>query len=112
MSEWIQGEGYRKKVLYDEEDLGMDGTKVQVVEIESGNKVEPHYHKKQTEVFSIQNGEAVMGIGEEEYLAQEGDVLICKPGDLHYTKNDSSETFRLIVFKTNYEEEDSYWPED
>ena len=109
MSEWIEGRGYRKKVLYTEDDLGQENTKVQFVEIDGGNEVGPHYHKVQTEVYNVQKGQAVLGIGEKEYLATEGDVLICKPEEIHSAKNETSETFRLLVFKTNYEKDDTYW---
>ena len=109
MSEWIEGKNYRKKVLYTANDLGQNNTKVQFVEIESGNEVPPHYHKKQTEVYNVQKGRAILGIGDQEYLATEGDVLICKPEEIHSAKNENSKTFRLLVFKTNYEEDDTYW---
>ncbi len=66
-SEWIEKEDYRKKVLFVEDDLDCKGTKVQVVEIERDNEVDPHYHKKQTEVFNIQNGKGIIGIDNEEH---------------------------------------------
>ena len=109
MSEWIEGDGYRKKVLYTEDDVDSKGVRIQIVEIEAGDKVDPHYHETQTEVFNIQNGSAVLGIGDTDYRAEEGDTLICKPGDVHYTINDSSETFRIFVVKTNYVENDTFW---
>ena len=109
MSEWIEGKGYRKKVLYQEEDLGQENTKVQFVEIDGNDEVGPHYHKVQTEVYNVQKGRATIGIGDQQYLATEGDVLICKPEEAHSVKNESGETFRVLVFKTNYEEGDTYW---
>ncbi len=111
MSKWIDGEGYRKKVLFDEADLDSEDTRIQVVEIKSGDRVKPHFHKSQTEVYCVLNGEATLGIGQTDYQAEEGDILICKPGQSHHVINDSSETFRLLVVKTNYEEDDSYWKE-
>ena len=110
-NEWIVKDNYRKKVLYVEEDLEAEGTKVQIVQVKPGNKVDPHYHKKQTEVFNIQKGEGVIGINGEEYQVDPGETLLCKPNDTHYVKNQSDEPLEILVFKTNYDydEEDSYW---
>ncbi|KXB08689.1 hypothetical protein AKJ56_00565 [candidate division MSBL1 archaeon SCGC-AAA382N08] len=109
MGEWIEREDYRKKILYDEEDLNSRGVLVQLVEVESGNKVGPHYHKNQTEVYNIQRGNAILGIDDMDFKAEKGDTLICEPGQVHYVINDSSEKFRLLVIKTNYEEGDTFW---
>lgn len=111
LNDWIEGRDYRKKILFDENDLDSAGVRIQIVEIEGNTKVDPHHHKSQTEVYNIQSGKAVMGIGEDEYNAQEGDTLICKPEQTHYVKNNNSEIFRILVIKTNYEKEDSYWEE-
>lgn len=109
MSDWIEGKNYRKKVLYTEEDLDSEGVRIQYVEVDSGNRVAPHHHRSQTEVYNCQKGWAILGIDDKEHLVEEGDTLICKPGQTHYVINESAETFRLLVVKTNYEEEDSYW---
>lgn len=106
---WIKGEGYRKKVLYDEGDLSSEGVRIQYVEVDAGDRVSPHYHKAQTEVYNVQRGEAILGIDDVDYEVEKGDTLICKPGQVHYVINDFSEKFRLLVVKTNYEEGDSYW---
>ncbi len=109
MSEWIEGRGYRKKVLFDENDLDSEGIRIQIVEIRGNTNVDPHHHESQTEVYNIQSGEAIMGIGGTEHRAKKGDTLLCKPKQTHYVKNDNPETFRILVIKTNYEENDNYW---
>lgn len=111
MSKWIKGKNYRKKILFEEDDLQSEGTRIQIVEIPGNQKVNPHHHKVQTEVYNVQKGTAILGIGDNEYEAGKGDTLICKPEQTHYVINESSETFRLLVFKTNYEENDTYWEE-
>lgn len=112
MNDWIEGRSYRKKILFDENDVDSEGVRIQIVEIEGNTNVEPHHHKSQTEVYNIQSGEAIMGIGKKEHKAQEGDTLICKPGQTHYVINNNPEIFRILVIKTNYEEEDSYWEDE
>ena len=42
---WIEGRGYRKKLLADERLLRCPGTLVQLIEIAPHTSVPPHYHK-------------------------------------------------------------------
>jgi len=109
MGEWIEGKGYRKKVLYDEKDLSSKGVRIQIVEIEAGDRVGPHFHESQTEVYNVQEGRAILGIDDVDYEVEEGDTLICKPDQVHYVINEYSETLRLFVVKLNYEEDDTRW---
>lgn len=81
----------------------------QIVEVKPKKEVGRHYHEKQTEIFAILSGEAILGIGERVYNARAGDVFICKPGDRHWVKNYSNEPFRILVFKYNYAENDIFW---
>jgi quercetin dioxygenase-like cupin family protein len=106
--DWIKGEGYRKKILAGEDELG-EGNIVQVVEIGPRAKVKPHYHKVQTEFFYIMKGKAKLSIGGENFEAQEGEYYLCKPGDMHSVENDSEDVFEIMVFKTNWRKGDSYW---
>lgn len=82
---------------------------VQFVEIKPRSEVDKHYHERQTEIFAILAGEAVFGIGEKVYNAKPGDVFVCKPGERHWVKNYSNESFRILVFKYNYVENDLFW---
>jgi quercetin dioxygenase-like cupin family protein len=107
-SRWIEREGYRKRILSSEEELG-EGNIVQIVEITPGSEVKPHYHKVQTEFFYILEGKSKLSIGGIEYNASEGDYYLCRPGDVHSVKNDSGSVFKILVFKTNWREGDSYW---
>ncbi len=107
--EWIERKNYRKKILFTEEDLESKGVRIQLVEVDANNTVKPHYHESQTEVYNVQRGRAILRIGENNHKVSKGDTLICKPGTVHGVKNRSDEVFRLLVIKTNYEENDSYW---
>jgi quercetin dioxygenase-like cupin family protein len=106
--EWIEGQGYKKRILAGESELGR-GNLVQIVRIGPGNKVKPHYHAVQTEFFYILKGEATLSIGKEEHIAKPGDTYITKPNDMHSVKNNGKTDFELIVFKSNWKENDAYW---
>jgi quercetin dioxygenase-like cupin family protein len=105
---WIEGAGYKKRILAGESELGR-GSLVQIVVIGSGNEVKPHYHAVQTEFFYILKGEATLLIGGKEYTAKLGDTYITKPNDTHSVKNNSKTDFELIVFKSNWKKDDAYW---
>lgn len=108
---WIQGKGYRKKVLLKKEDLHCDGALVQTVIIEPSTEVPSHYHAKMTEVFHILEGEGIMTISSKTFHLTPGDTLTCEPNEIHSAKNDSDQPFKYAVFKTNVEEGDIYWLE-
>ncbi|AGK62118.1 hypothetical protein Asulf_02164 [Archaeoglobus sulfaticallidus PM70-1] len=84
---------------------------VQMVEIPAGATVKKHYHRKQTEVFYILKGEAKLGIEDTEYDAKEGDIFLCKPESIHWVVNSSQNSFKVLVFKYNWEENDTEWIE-
>ncbi|MBU2560481.1 cupin domain-containing protein [archaeon] len=106
--DWIEGAGYKKRVLAGESELGR-GSLVQIVIIGPGNEVKPHYHGLQTEFFYILKGTATLSIAGEEFEAKPGATYITKPNDMHSVKNDGKTDFELIVFKSNWRENDSYW---
>ncbi len=106
--EWIKRDGYKKRILAGEEELGRTNL-VQIVKIGPGQEVKPHYHDQQTELFYILKGRALLFIAGEEFNAKTGDTYVCRPKDTHYVKNNGTEDFELIVFKTNWKEGDSYW---
>lgn len=105
---WIYGEGYKKRILGGEVEMGR-GNIVQIVNIGPGQEVKPHYHARQTELFYILRGTAHLSIAEKKFEAKAGDVHLCRPTDVHSVKNAGSEDFEILVFKTGWEEKDSYW---
>ena len=109
--EWIQGRGYRKKVLVCEHELHCPGALVQLVEIGPKTSVPFHYHKTSVEVFHVLDGRGVMTIEGVEYALSPGDTLTCEPPEMHSARNDATATWRYIVFKTNATRDDLYWVE-
>jgi len=107
--EWIHCKGYKKKVILDEKDLNCKGTLFQIIKINPKTEIKPHFHKKMTEVFFILKGNAIIFIEGKDYRLEPGDALVCHPGEVHGAKNDSNKEFEYAVFKTNVEENDSFW---
>ncbi len=109
--EWIQGKGYKKRILLKKDDLHCDGALAQTVYIEPHTEVKAHYHANMTEVFHIIEGEATMTIRNRMFLLRPGDTLTCEPNEIHSARNDTDQPFRYVVFKTNAYEGDVYWLE-
>lgn len=105
--EWEDKGPYRKMRVFD---IASDSY-VQIVEVKSNSRVGEHYHKKQTEVYSIQRGSAVLGIDDKEWDAKTGDIFLCRPMSHHWVINDSNEPFQLLVFKYNWVKGDTVWLE-
>jgi quercetin dioxygenase-like cupin family protein len=111
--EEIVQKDYRKKIIFSPDDFDAKGHLLQVVTIPPNTRPRMHAHDKQTEVFYILEGEAIISINGVDYLANPGDALICSPGDIHNLWNKTDREFRLVVFKINLPEEgkDSHWLE-
>jgi len=107
---WVEGQGYTKNILLKGvEDLHCEGALVQLLTIQPNATVPPHYHKKGLEVFYIIKGRGSMTINDEVIHLHEGDTLTCEPGEVHSAENPYDEPFEYIIFKTNWEAEDSIW---
>jgi quercetin dioxygenase-like cupin family protein len=110
----IVNEGdYSKRIIFSGKDLPEEGHLLQVVTIPPRTKQRLHAHRQQTEVFYVLEGEALIHIGGDDFLARRGDAFICSPGDEHSLWNQSDEDFEIGVFKINKpRENDTDWLED
>ncbi len=111
--EEVVKQDYRKRILFSRKDFDEKGHLLQVVTIPAYTRQRLHFHEKQTEVFYILEGEAILTINAVDYPARPGDAFICSPGDVHRVWNTSDREFKLVVFKINLPEEgeDSQWLE-
>lgn len=108
----IEEKDYSKTIIFSGDDFAEEGHLLQVVTVPPRTKQRLHLHRRQTEVFYVLEGHALLEIAGEEFAAVPGDAFICSPGDRHSLWNQSDQDFRLIVFKINKpEEEDSEWLE-
>jgi quercetin dioxygenase-like cupin family protein len=106
---WIQAQGYRKRVLLTGHDLASEGTLVQVVVIPPKSAIQDHYHKTSREFYYVMAGESTLVVNGKPARLRPGDMLLTEPGDVHSLQNEGSEDFKLLVFKTNAEQEDTFW---
>jgi quercetin dioxygenase-like cupin family protein len=104
---------YRKKIIFSLDDFDENGHLLQVVTIPPDTRQRMHSHDKQTEVFYILEGEAIITINDVDHIAKPGDAFICSPGDVHHLWNKTNKDFRLVVFKINLPKEgkDTRWQE-
>lgn len=107
--DWIEGEGYRTKVLLREGELNSPGTLVQIVELPPGAAVANHHHESCSEVFHILSGMGNFEIDGRRFDLRVGDTLTCEPGEIHNTRNPHAEPLAYVVFKTNVTEDDFFW---
>jgi mannose-6-phosphate isomerase-like protein (cupin superfamily) len=108
----VEEKDYSKTIIFSGDDFAKEGRVLQVVTVPPRTKQRLHLHKRQTEVFYVLEGHALIEIAGEEFDARSSDAFICSPGDRHSLWNQSDQDFRLIVFKINKpEEEDSEWLE-
>jgi len=111
--ETIREKDYSKRVIFSSDDFREPGHLLQVVTIPPRTRQRLHFHREQTEVFYIVEGEAAISINERDYQARPDDAFICSPGDRHSLWNQSDEGFKVLVFKINKpEEDDTDWLED
>jgi len=102
---WEDKGAYKKMMIFQ---ISEDSY-VQLVQVKANSEVKEHYHKRQTEVFAIRRGNAVLGIGDMSWVAGKGDIYLCKPGEVHRVINESEEPFELLVFKYGWVENDTVW---
>jgi len=109
--DWLRCPGYAKKPLLGAEDLGADGSLVQLIEIAPHTAVAEHYHDHCTEVFHVTRGQGRFVIDGTIVDLVPGDTLTCQPGEVHSTENLGDEVFAYVVFKTNARPGDITWLE-
>lgn len=105
--EWLDKQGYSKKILVDE--IKNKGVVVQDVKIKPGETAKSHYHKKQTEIFYFLNENGKWLVNGDEVEVKKGDVLVIEPFDKHEVLNNTSEDYLYVAFKYEYDENDLYW---
>ncbi len=109
--EWVKkDQGYCKKILLNEKEIGEEGTAYLRVRFPAGLKIGPHYHKKQTEILYVTKGNAVLTVNKKDYSAEPGKSFIFRHKDLHLIDNSKSqEEFEVIIFKVNEPRENDFF---
>lgn len=107
--EWIEKEGYSKKIFLDETDLNVQGSLVQEIKIKAGQTANSHYHQKQKEIFYFLTKAGYWIINGEKMIFEIGDVLVIEPFDKHTVVNDTLLDYIYLAFKIDYDSKDIYW---
>jgi len=104
----VQGDGYLKLVMLEGKDIGVSGTLLQEVQFTAGQRVRMHFHQATREVFYCLEGPAPFVINGEKVVMEEGDCLVCEPGDVHGNSVIGND-FRILVLKVGLREHDTVW---
>jgi mannose-6-phosphate isomerase-like protein (cupin superfamily) len=107
--EWLQKEGYSKKIYLNETDLNIKGGLVQKLLIKPGEMPQVHHHEKQTEIFYFLNENGYFIVNGKKIEVKIDDVLVVEPGDIHTAVNETGKDFLYVAFKYNYDEKDMFW---
>jgi quercetin dioxygenase-like cupin family protein len=104
----VSGDGYLKRIVLEAEDIGLKGTLLQEVHFTAGEKVAFHFHRSTREVFYCLKGKAPFMINGLPAVMNEGDCMVCEPGDVHGNPV-IKEDFTILVLKVGYKEDDTVW---
>lgn len=107
-AEEVAASGYTKHILLGAEALASAGTRVQIVTIAAGDTVADHYHRATREFYYVLEGSCLLRVDEMVVILTAGDMLLMEPGDVHRLTNPGQGSFRVLVFKTN-SDDDTYW---
>lgn len=108
--EIISQKDYSKRIIFTAGDLKSKGNLVQVVTIKPAIVQRPHFHKIQTEVFYILEGQAYLVVNDKKILAKPGDAFVCEPKEKHQVINKFSKEVKILVFKINLPKtDDTVW---
>lgn len=107
--QFVQKQGYSKKIYLNENDLGIKGGLVQKLLIKPGEIGTPHHHEKQTEIFYFLNANGYFVVGDKKIEIKADDVLVIEPFDIHTAVNDTDRDFEYMAFKFNYNQDDLIW---
>ncbi len=106
----VPGDGYLKRIVLEPKDLGIADALLQEVHFKAGDKVAFHFHQVTREVFYCLAGPAPFVINGRPVVMNEGDCLICEPGDVHGNPVIDND-FRILVLKSGLKEHDTIWLE-
>lgn len=107
-TDWIDRDSYRKQILAGQDAMA-DGVYMQIVEIKPQEHVDKHYHEQTQETFYILDSGGTLIIDDHELTPDDGDVIICEPGDVHEVRNETETPFRILVVKTDAVDDDTVW---
>ena len=103
---WIKGESYQKRILI--EKLENRINLIEDIIISPKGKIPYHSHNFTDEIFYITDNSAVMIVNDKEFKVSPGDMIYVNKNENHGFRNDSNKKFKMIVFKINFQNGDSF----
>jgi quercetin dioxygenase-like cupin family protein len=103
---WIQGKSYKKRILIEE--LKGKINLIEDVTIIPKGEIPCHEHKFTDEIFYIVKNSAKMIVNKEEFEVSPGDMIYVDKNESHGFRNENDKEFKMIVFKINFQKEDSF----
>lgn len=103
---WIKGKSYQKRILI--EKLKDKINLIEDVIVISGGEIPCHSHDFTDEVFYVVENSAIMIVSGEEFRVSAGDMIYVNKNENHGFRNENDRDFKMIVFKINFQEGDSY----
>ncbi len=102
---WIKGKSYQKRILI--EDLKKKINLIEDVIIVPKGEIPCHSHDFTDEIFYITENSAIMIVNNEEFEVKIGDMIYVDKNESHGFRNESNKEFKMIMFKINFQREDS-----
>lgn len=110
--DWIEEEGYSRQALAPSAILEDDTTSMEVLEVPADSELDPRHHERTEEIFFVLQEGGTLVVNGAAFTPEEGEIIVCEPGDTHAVINDSDQAFRLLVVKLNKEEDDTIMEEE
>ena len=67
-----------------------------------------HGHNLLDETFFFVEGDGIMTVDNNEFVALEGSVFLVEPTELHNIRNDSDKSIKIVFIKGDYKPDDKY----
>ena len=67
-----------------------------------------HGHNLLDETFYFVEGDGVMIVNDNEFVALEGSVFLVEPKEMHNIRNDSKKPIKILFIKGDYKPDDKY----
>jgi mannose-6-phosphate isomerase-like protein (cupin superfamily) len=67
-----------------------------------------HGHNLLDETFFFVEGDGIMTVDNNEFVALEGSVFLVEPKELHNIRNDSPKPIKIVFIKGDYKPDDKY----
>ena len=103
---WIKGESYQKRILIEKLEDKID--LIEDIIISPKGEIPCHSHDFTDEIFYITDNSAIMIVNDKEFKVNPGDMIYVNKNENHGFRNDSNKEFKMIVFKINFQNGDSF----